>query len=103
MWLAELIVLKDFNMHHHQWGGDRVRRNFNIAWELIAQIDALSLQLAILDGEIIWQKRESTDTILNLIFLSSELYEQLLTCKVDAESDMALDHFSVTTVILSRT
>ncbi|OJD24467.1 hypothetical protein ACJ73_04177 [Blastomyces percursus] len=77
----------------------RVRRDFALAWELIAQVDALGLKLATPQGGITWQDRGSAGTTLDLIFLSDTLNEGVLECCVAHEADMASDHFPVATKI----
>ncbi|EDN11316.1 predicted protein [Histoplasma mississippiense (nom. inval.)] len=96
---AELVILGDLNVHHERWGGVRVERNFRMAWQLIAQVDRLGLQLATPVGATTWQDRGSPGTTIDLTFLSPLLHDKLRRCAIAEEACKGSDHKPIETTL----
>ncbi|EDN09668.1 predicted protein [Histoplasma mississippiense (nom. inval.)] len=96
---AELVILGDLNVHHERWGGVRVERNFRMAWQLIAQVDRLGLQLATPGGATTWQDRGSPGTTIDLTFLSPLLHDKLRRCAIAEEACKGSDHKPIETTL----
>ncbi|EDN05845.1 predicted protein [Histoplasma mississippiense (nom. inval.)] len=96
---AELVILGDLNVHHERWGGVRVERNFRMAWQLIAQVDRLGLQLATPGGATTWQDRGSPGTTIDLTFLSPLLHDKLRRCAIAEEACKGSDHKPMETTL----
>ncbi|EDN04750.1 predicted protein [Histoplasma mississippiense (nom. inval.)] len=96
---AELVILGDLNVHHERWGGVRVERNFRMAWQLIAQVDRLGLQLATPVGATTWQDRGSPGTTIDLTFLSPLLHDKLRRCAIAEEACKGSDHKPMETTL----
>ncbi|EDN03562.1 predicted protein [Histoplasma mississippiense (nom. inval.)] len=96
---AELVILGDLNVHHERWGGVRVEKNFRMAWQLIAQVDRLGLQLATPVGATTWQDRGSPGTTIDLTFLSPLLHDKLRRCAIAEEACKGSDHKPMETTL----
>ena len=95
----ECVFLGDFNLHHTSWGGERVRRADEAARELIDMTAQQGLCLATSQRATTWRGGQSQGTTINLIFLTSRLYNHLMRCTPIDPAEEMKDHSAVETII----
>lgn len=106
--LTRHIVVGDFNLHHPTWSGiDEPPTNHGKRLEpakLIEMMDRHGLDLCICPGTI--TRRASSgrqrDTTLDLVWMSSDLAAQLISCKIDNRLDYQSDHLPIATILPGR-
>jgi hypothetical protein len=74
---AHQIFLGDLNLHHPQWGGPHVHAEAP-AEELLEMTAAGGLCVATPPGAITWQRGPSSQSTIDLTFISKDLYQRLL-------------------------
>jgi Endonuclease-reverse transcriptase len=90
---GEIILLGDFNAHHPIWGGKHVASEEQ-AERLLAETDARGLVLATPRGEPTW-KRGEQESVIDLTFISQDLYRRVNFCGTVEEWALTRDHIPI--------
>lgn len=82
--------MDDFNLHHLAWReiGAKINNNFEIFLALVAQY---SFHLLIKTGIITYNETRHQSTI-DLIFISTIIFERLITCKILLNDKYGFNH-----------
>jgi len=80
---GEIILLGNFNTYYLIWGGKYVVSEEQ-AERLLAETDTRGLVLTTLKGEPIW-KRGQQESVIDLIFISPDLYKKVNFCGIVKE------------------
>jgi exonuclease III len=93
---AHQILLGDLNLHHPQWGGPYVHAEAP-AEELLEITAAGGLRVATPTGAITWQRMPSSQSTIDLTFISEGLYQRLLKCQPQPSMTLGWDHIPIIT------
>ncbi len=78
----EYILLKDFNLHYLIWNDLQYFIRYNMINELLCIVNETDLQLLTSSDIITWEDREQS-FIVNLIFSTVSLKQQVISCCVN--------------------
>ncbi len=92
--LKESILVKDFNLHHFTWEESFYSRQHLLLNELIKMIININASLALFQDTIMRNYQESQMTI-NLIFMTDDIMNQLIQCKINEEMKNFSDHLLI--------
>ncbi|OAL73285.1 hypothetical protein A7D00_3060 [Trichophyton violaceum] len=95
----EVMVLRDFNLHHPLWSAIRRRASYGpSARDLLTIVEDFQLQLLTVPGTTThrWQGGEST---IDLTFATEDLTLRLIHCRVDSSLDYNSDYLSIAVAI----
>ena len=94
------ILLGDFNLHHPSWGGIHVPADAH-AERLIDTINDFDLELVLPQGEITWARNHVKSTI-DLIFATSIVSRDVISCRTRPELGTGKDHYPIFTTVNLR-
>ncbi|KAJ5117510.1 zinc knuckle domain protein [Penicillium atrosanguineum] len=95
--LAEHIVLGDMNAHHITWGGIGIRAD-NEAEQLLEITGERGLELITETGRAAWSRNDQS-SVIDLTFISSSLFNRLVSCERADDIEHSSDHFPIRTVL----
>ncbi|KAJ5330279.1 zinc knuckle domain protein [Penicillium atrosanguineum] len=95
--LAEHIVLGYMNAHHITWGGIGIIAD-NEAEQLLEITDERGLELITETGRATWSRNDQS-SVIDLTFISSSLFNQLVNCERADDIEHSSDHFPIRTVL----
>ena len=95
----EVIVLGDFNLHHHLWSAAHrdESRGANIQ-ALLTTIEEFQLQLLTEHGTPTYRWKGG-ETMIDLTFASEDIANHVVQCKIDREMDCDSDHLPIALVV----
>jgi len=99
--LKESILVKDFNLHHFTWRESFYSRQHLLLNELIKIITNINASLA-LSWDIITRNYQESQMIINLIFMTDNIMNQLIQCKINEEMKNFSNHLSIQIIINFR-
>jgi hypothetical protein len=95
---ADHVLLGDFNIHHPNWGGPRVTPHR--ASQLLLSLQVLHNLSLLLPPESITFKRHGGESMIDLVFSSSDLMNSLTACCLRDDLDHGSDHYPIETSFL---
>lgn len=93
------ILLGDFNLHHPRWGGNQTFSYHRMAEELISTTSQAGLLLATEPGTVTWERQGSSCQTLDLVFLTRNLHQRVLSCRSNPEQSHGSDHLPIITTL----
>ncbi len=94
----ESILIKDFNLHHFIWEESFYSRQHLLLNKLTKIITNINASLA-LSQDIITRNYQEFQMIINLIFMTDNIMNQLIWCKINKEMKNFLNHLLIQTII----
>jgi hypothetical protein len=92
---AHHVLLRDFNIHHPNWGGPRVRPY--CASQLILSLQDLHHLSLLLPPKTITFKKHGGESTIDLAFSSTNLIHTLTTCRLRQDLYHGSDHYPIET------
>jgi exonuclease III len=96
------ILLGDFNLHHPLWAGIALPTQHHAADQLIDLTTSHDLELATPQG-LVTRSFNGQESTLDLIFLSPDLSQRVVSCSVESALDHGSDHLPVRTTFNLQT
>jgi exonuclease III len=94
------IVVGDFNLHHPLWCAPGYSHQHSLAEDLLTSMRNAGLELALSPGTITREAQRGEtkeETTIDLAWMSSQLLEKLIQCKVAREIKQSSDHLPIIT------
>jgi Endonuclease-reverse transcriptase len=98
--LGEHIIIGDLNLHHSSWGGPSYPMQHKLADNLLDIIQDADLNLTLPQGTITRDCQRGNNheqTIIDLVFTTAVLEQQVVRCGVEMKVDQSLDHLPICT------
>ncbi len=92
--LKENILVKDFNLHHFTWEESFYLKQHLLLNELIKMIININALLALFQN-IITRNYQEFQMTINLIFMTDDIMNQLIWCKINKEMKNFSDHLLI--------
>ncbi len=96
--LRECILVEDFNLHHLTWKKSFYSRQHLLSNDLIEMITNVDALLTLFQ-DMITRNYQRFQIIINLIFTTNDIMNQLIWCKINKEMKNFSDHLSIQTII----
>ncbi len=96
--LRESNLVKDFNLHHFTWKELFYSRQHLLLNELIKMITNINASLALFQDTITKDYQES-QMIINLIFTTDNIMNQLIWCEINEKMKNFLNNLLIQTII----
>lgn len=93
---GEHIALGDFNLHHPRWNNKGRYTYHKMADKLIELMDSKGMVLGLPEESITW-RRGTTQSAIDLNFLTEGAYQAMTNCKVEENLGGSSDHFAIVT------
>ena len=90
------VLLENFNFHHSIWSDLQCFIRYNMINELFCIVNKIDLQLFILSDIIMWENKEQS-FIVNLIFSTADLKQQIINCCINSSLKNDSNHYSIFT------
>ncbi len=97
----ESILVEDFNLHHFTWKESFYLRQHLLSNELIKMITNIDASLA-LSQDIIMKNYQESQMTINLIFMTNDIMNWLIQCKINKEMKNFSDYLLIQTIINFR-
>jgi exonuclease III len=94
------IVVGDFNLHHPLWCAPEYGHQHNLAEDVLINMRDADLELALPPGTITREAQRGEareETTIDLVWMSSQLLERLVQCRVAREIEQSSDHLPIAT------
>ena len=96
--LKECILVENFNLHHLTWEKLFYSKQHLLSNDLIEMITNVDALLTLFQ-DMITRNYQRFQIIINLIFTTNDIMNQLIWCKINKEMKNFSDHLSIQTII----